>query len=374
MSIGTPQARARVAIIFGGASSEHGVSCLTAAGVLHAIDRERYEVTCIGIAPSGRWTLVDPEAAAAMQTVDGVLPAVAESGPEVVLVSTGEGPGLSVRDGNHVDDPRPLDVAFALLHGPYGEDGTIQGLFEMHGLRYVGAGVAASANGMDKHLMKACFAAAGLPQGPYEVITASQWATDRAAALCRLDRLELPLFVKPARAGSSIGISKVDDRADLAAAIEEARAHDPKVIVEQGINGREIECAVLGSGLSGVPRTSLVGEIRMVDGSGFYDFEAKYLPGEQVALDIPARIDESLQRRVQEVAVQTFEAIGAEGLGRVDTFVLDSGEVLVNEINTMPGFTQYSMYPQLWERSGLSYPALIDELIQLALARPVGLR
>ncbi|MGJ6978966.1 D-alanine--D-alanine ligase family protein [Aestuariimicrobium soli] len=366
--------RTRVALVFGGASSEHGVSCLTAAGVLAALDHDRYEVVCVGIAPSGRWTLVDPERAAAMQTVDGRLPSVSPAGPEVVLVSTGRGPGLAVRDGSTLDEPRPIDVAFALLHGPFGEDGTIQGLFEMHGVRYVGAGVAASANGMDKHLMKACFAAAGLPQGPYEVITPSQWVLDREAALARLERLQLPLFVKPARAGSSIGITKVDDRAALADAIEAARAHDPKVVIEQGIVGREVECAVLSSREGGVPRTSLVGEIRMVDGSGFYDFDAKYLPGEQVALDIPATIDEGLQRRVQELAVHTFEAIGAEGLGRVDTFVLDSGEVLVNEINTMPGFTQYSMYPQLWEKSGLPYGDLIDELIQLALARPLGLR
>ncbi|WP_022909983.1 D-alanine--D-alanine ligase family protein [Aestuariimicrobium kwangyangense] len=364
----------RVAIVFGGVSSEHGVSCLTAASVLQAIDLDRYEVTCIGIAPSGRWTLVDLDVARSLHTVDGVLPTVPESGPEVVLVSTGRGPGLCVREGDRLDEPRPLDVAFALLHGPFGEDGTIQGLFEMHQLRYVGAGVAASANGMDKHLMKACFAAAGLPQGPYEVVTARQWATDRDAVTARLERLDLPWFVKPARAGSSIGITKVNHPEQVAAAIGTAQQHDPKVVIEQGIIGREIECAVLGSPDGASPRTSLVGEIRMVDGSGFYDFDAKYLPGEQVALDIPARIDDALQARVQEIAVQAFDAIGAEGLGRVDTFVLESGEVLVNEINTMPGFTQYSMYPQLWQKSGLGYGELIDELIAVALARPTGLR
>lgn len=362
--------RPSVLLVFGGQSSEHGVSCLTAASVLGSIDQGRYEVLCVGIAPDGRWTLVPYEAAAAMATQDGRLPEVDGSHPEVTLLPGGR----LVRVGGAAEPVGMVDVAFTLLHGPFGEDGTIQGQLEMAGIRYVGSGVATSAIGMDKALMKTVFAQHGIPQGPWLLVTGSEWVRDPETCLAHIAALQPPLFVKPARAGSSIGITKVTDPGQLRGAIEEARRHDPRVVVEQGLaDVREIECAVLAGRPGEPPRTSLLGEVRMLT-DGFYDFEAKYLPGEQVALDIPATVDEELQARVQEVARRTFEVMGSEGLSRVDTFVTADGQVLVNEINTMPGFTQYSMYPALWQASGMSYAELIDELLQLALARPVGLR
>ncbi|WP_203566640.1 D-alanine--D-alanine ligase family protein [Aestuariimicrobium ganziense] len=367
--------RPRVVVVFGGASSEHPVSCLTAASVLKAIDRDRYDVDCVGITEGGRWTRIDPLWAARMATTAGRLPTVPDDGVGAVLVQDDERTLLCSVTEDGFADVVAVDVAFSLLHGPFGEDGTIQGQFEMVGLRYVGSGVAASAIGMDKHLMKVALAAAGLPQGDYRVIRPEQWVRDQAAALASLDGLSYPLFVKPARAGSSIGITRVTSPDELPAAIEGARKHDPKVVVEAGIVGaREIECAVLGGRGFDTPRASLVGEIRMHTEEAFYDFDAKYLPEEQVSLDIPADVDDDLQRRVQDLAVATFEAMGAEGLGRVDTFVLPDGQVLVNEINTMPGFTELSMFPALWNETGMSYPDLVDELLTLALQRPVGLR
>lgn len=360
-----------IALVFGGMSSEHQVSCLTAASVLRTLDPERYTITCIGIAPDGRWTLPDNETVAALATVDGTLPSVSPAWPEAVLVRTARGPAVSIRDGNQLDDPRPVDVALPLLHGPFGEDGTIQGLFEMHGIRYVGSGVAASAIGMDKALMKMAFAAAGLPQGPY-VVVGEQASDEQIAA--QVAPLGLPVFVKPARAGSSMGISKVNAPDELAEAVKVAREHDPKLVIEAGVMGaREIECAVLGGRAGARARASLLGEIRMSDPDAFYDFDAKYLPEEQVSLDVPATVEADLQARLQELAIRTFEAVGAEGLSRVDFFVRGD-ELLVNEINTLPGFTQYSMYPSLWQATGMSYGELLDELIALALERPVGLR
>lgn len=365
--------RPSLLLVFGGMSSEHGVSCLTAASVLGSIDRDRYDITCVGITHRGEWTLVPLAEAAAMKTVDNQLPEVTGDHPEVVLGPGGYLHMLSDEDGR----PRlvaKVDVAFALLHGPYGEDGTIQGQFEMAGIRYVGAGVACSAIGMDKALMKTALAGRGIPQVPWCLVTDADWTHRREEALARVNDLVYPLFVKPARAGSSIGITRVTHRDDLEAAIEAAREHDPRVVIEQGIaQAREVECAVLGGRNGQRARASLPGEIRMLT-DGWYDFEAKYLPGEQVALDIPATIDEDLLARVQDIAIRTFEAMDAEGLSRIDTFVTQDGDVLVNEINTMPGFTQYSMYPALWEATGLPYGELIDELITLALERPLGLR
>jgi len=367
--------RPRVVVVFGGASSEHGVSCLTAASVLKAIDRDRFDVECIGITQGGRWTRVAPEWVAALGVTDGRLPVVDDSGPGAVLTQTETGTDLASVTGDRLSDVVSVDVAFTLLHGPFGEDGTLQGMFEMVGLRYVGSGVAASALGMDKHLMKMAFAAAGLPQGDFRVITPAQWARDQAGALASLEGLSYPLYVKPARAGSSIGISRVTSPDALVAAIEGARKHDPKVVVESGIVGaREIECAVLqGRGLD-EPHTSLVGEVRVHTDDAFYDFDAKYLPEEQVSLDIPAHVGDDLQQRVQRLAVQAFEAVGGEGLGRVATFVLPAGSLLGNETNTMPGFTELSMFPALWNATGLGYADLIAELITLALERPIGLR
>jgi D-alanine-D-alanine ligase len=268
-----------------------------------------------------------------------------------------------------------VDVVFPLLHGPWGEDGTIQGLLEMAGVRYVGAGVLASAVGMDKHYMKVVFQAAGLPVLPYTVILPRQWETDPAASREAVESLGYPVFVKPCRGGSSIGISKVHDASELDEAVEEARRHDPKVLVEAAaVGGREVECGVVEGGGDEPPRASVVAEI-IVDGSHeFYDFAAKYLPEEHTELAVPADLPEDVASRIQELSVQAFEALSCEGLARVDFFVLPDQRVVINEINTMPGFTPSSMFPRMWAASGMDYQELVDHLIQLALGRSTGLR
>ncbi len=356
----TPPRKIRVALVFGGRSGEHAISAATAGGVMKAIDTDVYDVLPIGITREGRWVLASGDASR-WQLSAGNLPEVtADSGLEIASLS----------------EAGPVDVVFPLLHGPYGEDGTIQGLLELAGVRYVGAGVLASAVGMDKHYMKLVFAGHGLPVGPYVVVRPSDWERRQSEVVDRVQaELGFPVFVKPARAGSSLGVTRVDDVTGLADAIEEARFHDPKVLVEQGLEGREIECAVLGGRHGGPPRASVPGEIVVDHGAAsFYDFEAKYLSDSQARTEAPADLPDDVAERVREVAVQAFEAIGGEGLSRVDVFVAPDGEVVVNEINTMPGFTPISMYSKMWEASGLSYTELVDELIQLALERPLGLR
>ena len=367
--------RHRVAVVFGGTSSEHGVSCLTAAGVLSALDRDRFDVVGIGITRTGRWIVVDPETISRLAVTDGRLPELSENAAEALLMRVSSGSELAVRDRSALSQVGPVDVALALLHGPYGEDGTIQGLFEMMGTRYVGAGVLASAVGMDKHYMKLVLTASGLPVGPFVAITPAQWHRDKAACLEAVATLQYPLFVKPARGGSSLGISKVSDPGCLVRAIEVAQAYDPKIIVEQGfVEARELECGVLDDLDGGSPQASVVAEIRVHSVSGFYDFEAKYLPEEQVDLDVPAQVQPELADQVRQLAIKTFEAIGCEGLARVDVFVTRDGQVMINEINTMPGFTPHSMFPRMWAASGVPYPDLVERLITLALRRPVGLR
>lgn len=371
-----PSRKPRVAVVFGGRSSEHAVSCATAAGVLRAIDRETYDVVPVGITREGAWVLAedDPDRLA---LTPSQTPEVTDTGTEVILPTKVGETSLTVRRaGDALDTLGEVDVVFPLLHGPYGEDGTLQGMLELGDIRYVGSGVLASAAGMDKHYMKVVFAGAGLPVGPYTVITDAQWRRDKVAALDAVAALTFPVFVKPCRAGSSMGVSKVDTPDGLEAAIEVAREHDLKVIVETGIVGREIECAVLqGRGLE-EPRTSLPGEIVVESGQGhdFYDFEAKYLDEASVALSCPADLPPGAADEVRRLAAASFEALACEGLARVDCFVTDGGSVVINEINTMPGFTPHSMYPRMWQESGVSYPELVDELIQLALERPVGLR
>lgn len=367
--------RTRVAIIFGGTSSEHDVSCLTAGGVSRAIDAERFEVIGIGITPAGTWVQVSTDEMRTMEVVDQKLPRLSEDRPHAVLLPREGGGRIATIEGDRIVDARDFDVAFTLLHGPFGEDGAIQGMFEMFGIRYVGSGVAASAIGMDKDLMKRSLVGAGLPVGPWATITPLAWRERPEAVLAEVvDNLEFPVYVKPARGGSSMGISRVTDPDGLAAAIEEARRYDPKIVVEQGFVGvREIEVAVLGT-TGGAPRASLPGEIRMHTPDAFYDFEAKYTPESQVSLDIPATVDHDLLQRVQHVALQTFAAMDVEGLARVDLFVTPDDAIYVNELNTMPGFTRLSMYPSLWAESGIGYADLIAELITLALERPLGLR
>jgi D-alanine-D-alanine ligase len=369
------QSRPRVVILFGGRSSEHAVSCVTAAGVLGAIDKEKYEVIPIGIAKTGQWVLVSGDTRK-WSLSSSALPEVEPSSSTVTLAEIGGEHQLIVASPNEVpQELGRIDVVFPLLHGPFGEDGTIQGLLELSDTRYVGAGVLASAVGMDKHYMKVVFEAAGLHVGPYVAVTDRQWLTDAESVRKRVDRLGFPVFVKPARAGSSMGISKVDSLAELDAAIEEARQHDLKLVIEAGIVGREIECAVLEGRGTQPPRTSMPGEISVAGGTHeFYDFNAKYVEDDAAELSCPADIPEEAIARVRELAAAAFDAIGAEGLSRVDFFYTPDGDLIINEINTMPGFTPKSMYPQMWAASGLSYPALIDELIHLALNRKTGLR
>ena len=378
--------------MFGGRSSEHGVSCVSAGSVLAAIDRDRYDVIPIGITPDGRWVLAadDPDRLAIS---GGTLPAVDGAGVGVVLAGDPTAGGLTVREPGQVPETfAQVDVVFPLLHGPYGEDGTIQGLLELAGVPYVGSGVLSSAVSMDKAAMKAMLRAAGLPVGPYAVITDREWTAepDRYQRTELPDRifasgydsfaeagvraaLELPVFVKPARAGSSVGISKVKDWAQLGPAIEAARQHDPKVVVEQGITGREIECGVLESEDGRRVETSVCAEIRVGAGYEFYDFRAKYLD-DATELDVPAALSTTESDRVRALAAAAFRALDCEGFARADFFLLPDGTVVVNEVNTIPGFTPVSMFPRMWAATGLDYPSLVDRLIASALRKRPGLR
>src|SRR4051794_15608864 len=370
-----PTRRPRVMVLFGGRSGEHSISCATAGGVLRAIDRDRYEVLAVGITPAGRWVLAedDPDRWA---IVDGRLPQVEDTAAHVLLPqAVDDRDVLVLEQGVRPRTVGEVDVVFPLLHGPFGEDGTLQGLLELADVRYVGAGVLASAVGMDKHMMKLVLAGHGLPVRPFVVVLPGELDRDPVGVADRVSTLGLPLFVKPARAGSSLGITRVTDLADLPTAIRAAQEHDPKVIVEAAIVGREIECGVLGGHDGTRARASLPGEIVVTDPRHtFYDFEAKYLDEAGVTLACPADLTDAETAAVRDVAVRTFEAVGCEGLARVDVFVTPSGEVVVNEINTMPGFTPFSMYPRMWQASGVTYPELVDELIRLALDRPTGLR
>ncbi|GAA2268374.1 MULTISPECIES: D-alanine--D-alanine ligase family protein [Kitasatospora] len=373
---GASGAKPRVAIVFGGRSSEHAISVSTAGSVLKAIDRTKYEVLPIGITHEGRWALVSDEPAR-MAITDGKLPAVsqiAESGDGQVTLPVSPD-SREVVLATSTEAPKALgevDVVLPLLHGPWGEDGTLQGMLELSGVPYVGSGVLASAVGMDKEFTKRILQSHGIGVGAYTVVKSREWESEagRAAARERIAELGLPLFVKPCRAGSSVGISKVKDLADLDAAIEEARRHDPKVIVEAGLEGREIECAVLE--FEDGPRASVPAEILVGGDYEFYDFDAKYIDSSEV--QIPAKLTEDETAEIRRQAVAAFEALGCEGLARVDFFLLTDGRWVVNEINTMPGFTPISAYPKMWEASGVGYAELIDRLLQAALRRSTGLR
>ncbi|MCD0484918.1 D-alanine--D-alanine ligase [Streptacidiphilus sp. ASG 303] len=366
----------RVALVFGGRSSEHAVSVSTAGSVLRAIDRTVYDVLPIGITHDGRWALTGDESSR-MAITAGRLPSVedvAESaeGQVALPVSPASREVVWNEPGAAPKALGEVDVVLPLLHGPWGEDGTLQGLLELSGVPYVGSGVLASAVGMDKEYTKRVLASFGLGIGPYTVVRPRDWETEegRAAARARVAELRFPVFVKPCRAGSSIGITRVKDPADLDGAIEEARRHDPKVIVEEGLVGREIECGVLE--FEDGPRASVPSEIKVGGDFEFYDFEAKYIDSSEV--EIPARLAEAETAEIRELAVRAFEALGCEGLARVDFFLLDDGRWVVNEINTMPGFTPISAYPKMWEATGVPYPELIDRLLRAALRRSTGLR
>ena len=365
--------RIRVAVVFGGRSSEHAISCVSAGSVLRALDRDRYDVVPIGLTTDGRWVLEadDPDR---LRITDGRLPQVDGTLTSLVLAADPTRPELEVHAPGDVPGTLAgVDVVFPVLHGPYGEDGTIQGLLEMAGVPYVGSGVLASAAAMDKGAMKALFAHAGLEQSPYVVITDRDWRRDPAECVARVAQLGLPVFVKPARAGSSLGITKVKDVAELVAAIEVAREHDPRVVVEASVEGaREIECGVLVD-VDGEPRASVCAEIVVHGAHEFYDFEAKYLD-DAADLVVPADLPLEVSERVRALSVRAFDALQCEGLARCDFFVTADGRVLVNEVNTMPGFTSISMFPRVWAESGIDYPTLVDRLVADALRRGTGLR
>lgn len=361
--------KTRVAVVFGGRSTEHTISCVSAGSVLANLDPERFEILPIGITREGGWVLgtSDPKA---LEIRGTALPSV-EDGKSLVLAGDPTQRELvSLEPGANLETLTGVDVVFPVLHGAFGEDGTVQGLLEMAGLPYVGAGVLASAAAMDKEYAKKLLAAEGLPVGEYATIRRGQSTlpdTER-------QRLGLPVFVKPARAGSSIGISKVTDWADLDAAIALARETDPKVLVEAAVVGREIECGVLEFPDARV-EASLPAEIRVLadDESAWYDFETKYL-GDAAELDIPAKLDDVTVERLREMAVRAFVALDCQGLARVDFFIGADGRPTINEVNTMPGFTTTSAYPKMWEVTGVDYPTLLATLVDTALARGTGLR
>jgi D-alanine-D-alanine ligase len=372
LSSSTPgQGRVRVAVVFGGRSSEHAISCVSAGSILRNLDPDRFEVVAVGITPEGSWVLTDgdPDALAiANRQLPGV---TAESGRELALTADPRRAGqlVSLSPGG-AEVLASVDVVFPVLHGPYGEDGTIQGLLELAGVPYVGAGVLASAAGMDKEFTKKLLMAEGLPIGDYAVLRPSESELDAE----QLDRLGLPAFVKPARGGSSIGVSKVTSRQQLPEAIAYARKHDPKVIVESAIVGRELECGVLEFP-NGTVQASTVGEIRVAGVRGredsFYDFATKYLD-DAAELDVPAKVDDDVSATVRELAIRAFKAIDGRGLARVDFFLTEDGP-LINEVNTMPGFTTISMYPRMWAASGVDYETLLATMVDTALSRGTGL-
>jgi D-alanine-D-alanine ligase len=384
----------RVAVVFGGRGPEHAISCASGGTVLACIDRDRYDVVPIGILPDGRWVLTADEPGR-LAIAGGQLPSVEAVAEGQVLPWAVGGPhqepgALTTAEPGAI--PRELgevDVVLPMLHGPFGEDGTMQGLLEMAGLRYVGAGVLASAVSMDKEYMKLIFRAKGLPVGPFVVVRDRDWPegdggsaavatrpaaeTERKRVLDAIGELGWPVFVKPARGGSSIGTSRADDLAGLYRAIGTARRYDRKILVEQAITGREIECAVL-EGLDGAaPDTSMPGQLMVDGGEAFFDFEAKYLDDAN-GMAIPAPIPADHLEEVRRLAAAAFEAVSGEGLARVDFFYTPDGEILLNEINTMPGMTAASYFPKMWAASGFSLRELIDRLITTALSKPPGLR
>jgi len=361
------QRRIRVAVVFGGRSTEHAISCASAASVLRALDRDRYDVVPIGITREGGWVLTSDDPPA-LEIHGRELPEVAKGDAVMLPGDPTRGGLVRVEPGEGARVLGSVDVVFPVLHGAYGEDGTIQGLLELAGTPYVGSGVLGSAAAMDKEFAKKLLAAEGLPVGEYAVLRPS------AVTLAEADRerLGLPVFVKPARAGSSIGITKVGDWADLPVAIATARAVDVKVIIERGVVGREVECGVL-EGVGGrPPDASLPAEIRVVRGHEWYDFEAKYLD-DACEFDVPADLPDEVTRRLREMAVRAFVALDCAGLARVDFFVVGD-DLVINEVNTMPGFTAISMFPRMWAATGVDYPALVRRLVETALARGTGLR
>ncbi len=353
--------RRRVVVVFGGRSAEHEISCISARSVIDALDPERFEVVPVGITRDGVWHLMPGPPALPSET--GRMPEVVPGadGSRVSLAGNTASHELVAADGSRA----PIDVVLPVLHGPMGEDGAVQGMFELADVPYVGAGVLGSAIGMDKAIQKVLFAAAGLPVGPWEAVREPDWIEDAEGVAARVAALGYPVFAKPATLGSSVGISKVHDERELDPAMSEAFRFARKVVVERSIEGaREIECAVLGND---DPVASICGEI-VPTGHEFYDYASKYLDEHGARLEIPAEIDPELQARAQRMAVMAFQAVECWGMARVDFFLIGD-ELFINEINTIPGFTSISMYPKLWQASGLAYGDLIERLIDLAVER-----
>ena len=346
-----------VGILFGGKSAEHEVSLQSARNVYEALDREKYNPVLIGIAKNGQWLLSD-ESRFLLDTDDPKRIRLNPSNEKIALAP--ESGGIISNLGSGQSD-HAIDVIFPILHGPFGEDGTVQGLLKLADIPFAGAGVLASAAGMDKDVMKRLLRDSGLPIGKFIALKSYQQIPDFASVCAELGA---PLFVKPANMGSSVGVSKVRDENEYMAAVKEAFRFDTKIIIEEFIPGRELECAVLGNE---EPAASLVGEVKSTH--DFYSYDAKYIDENGAALDIPAKISDETASRIRELAIKTFKALECEGLGRVDFFLKDNNEIIINEINTMPGFTKISMYPKLWEATGFSYPKLIDTLIELAQKR-----
>jgi len=354
-----------VALLFGGRSSEHTISCATAGGVLGAIDRDKYHVIPIGITRDGAFTLQADDAEAFRLNPDA-MPSVHDNGTRVHWPESATTSEMTYTDAaGQRHSLGQVDVVFPILHGPFGEDGTVQGLLELVNLPYVGNGVLASALGMDKHYTKTALQAAGVTVAPWVTVNPRQWSEDNDLWRSRAQALGLPLFVKPARAGSSVGVSKVSSFDDLDAALETAFAQDSKALIESAIIGREVECGVLSGRDGAATRVSVAGEIIMTTRE-FYDFEAKYIDPDAALLVCPTELAAGELAEMQRVAARAFDAIGGSGLARVDFFFTGT-EFVVNELNTMPGFTPISMYPKCWQASGLGYTELIDELIQLGL-------
>lgn len=376
----TKMAKQRIVVMYGGKADEHSISCISAAGVLRALDTDKFEAIEVGITKNGEW-IVGGEDPRKWNMSEG-LPMVekTDSSKDVVLdVALGQDGFFAREDDGTLTSLGHVDAVLPVLHGPYGEDGTIQGLFEMMNVPYVGCGVLASAACMDKHYTKVLLAAAGIPVAPGITLdvrdydAASEFAAEADEMLAAVQQagLQYPLFVKPSRAGSSFGVTKVEhegDAAELAAAVFEASHHDWRVLVEQGIDAREIECAVLCPKAGEAPQASWPGEIvldkRAEGDDQFYDFDSKYVNSDASHVEVPASLPEETLNRVRETAKKAFIAVDGAGLSRVDTFVTADGEVMVNEINTMPGFTPISMYPKAWEATGVSYTDLITTLIE----------
>ncbi|MEP6741728.1 MAG: D-alanine--D-alanine ligase family protein [bacterium] len=363
--------RLRVGVVFGGKSGEHEISARSAASVIEAIDKKKYDVVPIAISREGKW--LGPRQAIGLlaKSAQALLSSRAASPlrRDVAILPDPTQRGLISFDAKGTGTTEPLDVVFPVLHGPFGEDGTIQGLLEMANVPYVGGGVLASACGMDKVTMKSLFLQAGLPICRYTWFLRKHWEADRQGVTSKVSReLGWPCFVKPANLGSSVGVSKATDKSSFARAVNLAAQYDRKIIVEEAVNAREIECAVLGND---EPAASLPGEYVVHDKSaGFLDYTEKYMQTGHVDFVVPAPVSKAISARIQRLAIQAFQAIDGAGLSRVDFFLgRDGRKLLVNEINTMPGLTEVSGYPKMWAASGLSYTAMLDRLIELALAK-----